>query len=192
MKQMITDLQRLVVETDSENRYEVFRDVILILFIYATGARRAEVANVKINDFTDDFSKLRIVGKGDKMRIVPIICAMQDNIRKLVKVLYTKKFCNSHENFLFLTLEGERLTDCDIYNIIHTRLKSVGIQGKSSPHVLRHTFATHMMNGGADMREIQELLGHSSLKTTQIYTHNSITKLKKVYNNAHPRARKLN
>ena len=192
MNKMLIDLQELVNATPTENRYEVFRDVVLILFIYSTGLRRAEVSNVKISDFEDNFSKLRVLGKGDKMRIIPILNAMQDNIRRLIRVISSKDICNSHKKFLFLTQEGARLSEHDIYTIIHKRLRSVGVQGKSSPHVLRHTFATHMMNGGADMRAIQELLGHSSLQTTQIYTHNSISELKKVYNSAHPRARKLN
>ena len=192
MHKLLNDLQVLLNGAPSEKRYDIFRDIVLILFIYTTGLRRAEVSNVKINDFEEEFTKLRVLGKGDKIRIIPILNAMQDNIKRLVRVLYSKNICNSHKKFLFLTQGGEKLSDCDIYTIVHSRLQSVGIQGKSSPHVLRHTFATHMMNGGADMRSIQELLGHSSLQTTQIYTHNSISELKKVYNSAHPRARKLN
>ena len=192
MNKLLIDLQGQIDATPYEKRYDIFRDVVLILFIYTTGLRRAEITNVKISDFTDNLSTLRILGKGDKTRIIPILNSMQGNIRKLIQVLSSKNICNSHNNFLFLTQAGDRLSDGDIYTIVHNRLRSVGIQGKSSPHVLRHTFATHMMNGGADMRSIQELLGHSSLKTTQIYTHNSISELKRVYNSAHPRARKLN
>lgn len=190
MLKLFNNLQTLVNESADKERYEVFRDVVLILLIYATGIRRSEVAGLHINDFEDNYSRIRIVGKGDKTRIVPLLSAMKENVERLIQVLYSRKICKSANDFLFLTTEGKTLNSMDIYTIVRRRLKQVGIQGKTSPHVLRHTFATHMMNGGADMRTIQELLGHSSLKTTQVYTHNSVAELKKVYNKAHPRARK--
>lgn len=190
MSKLFTNLQALVQESSNKDRYEVFRDVVLVLLIYATGIRRSEASNLHINDFEENYSRIRIIGKGDKTRIVPLLSAMRQNVERLINVLYSRKICKSANDFLFLTTEGIALNSMDIYLIIRRRLKQVGIQGKTSPHVLRHTFATHMMNGGADMRTIQELLGHSSLKTTQVYTHNSVAELQKVYNKAHPRAKK--
>mgnify|MGYP002750869203 FL=1 len=105
-----------------------------------------------------------------------------------MELLRTENICESGINYLFLSQQGNPISRSEVYRIVHTLLREAGVQGKSSPHVLRHTFATHLLNSGADIRTIQELLGHSSLGATQIYTHNSIEQLKQVYNKAHPRA----
>ena len=105
-------------------------------------------------------------------------------------MIEAQNICKNGNNFLILTQQGKPIGRSEVYNAVHEVLKGAGVQGKSSPHVLRHTFATHLLNHGADIRVIQELLGHASLETTQVYTHNSIEKLKEIYNHAHPRAKK--
>ena len=127
-------------------------------------------------------------GKGDKERVVPVIEAVSAKIVHYLELLRTENICESGINYLFLSQQGNPISRSEVYRIVHTLLREAGVQGKSSPHVLRHTFATHLLNSGADIRTIQELLGHSSLGATQIYTHNSIEQLKQVYNKAHPRA----
>ena len=123
-----------------------------------------------------------------KERVVPVIEAVSAKIVHYLELLRTENICESGINYLFLSQQGNPISRSEVYRIVHTLLREAGVQGKSSPHVLRHTFATHLLNSGADIRTIQELLGHSSLGATQIYTHNSIEQLKQVYNKAHPRA----
>lgn len=165
------------------------RNALIILMFYCCGIRLAELVAVNKDDFSDGFSQLKVTGKGDKQRIVPIVAPLRGKIASHIKLAEDENICKSGEKALFLTEKGKRISREEVYRIVHTRLAAMGVQGKRSPHVLRHTFATHLLNAGADMREIQELLGHSSLKATQVYTHNSIAKLKEVYNCAHPRAR---
>ena len=133
------------------------RDALTVAMFYGCGIRLAELIALNRNDFSDDYRQVRIRGKGDKERIVPLV----DPLRRIL-VHYLQLIERQKE----------------------------GVQGKKSPHVLRHTFATHLLNHGADMREIQELLGHSSLQATQVYTHNSITRLQEIYVKAHPRERR--
>ena len=165
------------------------RDSLIILLFYSTGIRLAELRDIEVSDFTDDYSSLKVRGKGDKERIVPVVAFTAHKIKNYIAMIGRQGICKSDNNFLFLTEKGEQQGRSEIYRIARDFLKSAGVQGKSSPHILRHTFATHLLNSGADIRVIQELLGHSSLKATQVYTHNSIEQLKKAYNKAHPRAK---
>ena len=112
---------------------------------------------------------------------------VREKILRYLDLIRRQNICKSGEKALFLTLKGERVSRTAVYRIVQRELGRGGVQGKKSPHVLRHTFATHLLNGGADMREIQELLGHASLQATQVYTHNSIARLREVYAKAHPR-----
>ena len=121
-------------------------------------------------------------------RVVPVIEAVSAKIVHYLELCRGLEICESGINFLFLSQRGRRISRSEVYRVVHTMLRGAGVQGKSSPHVLRHTFATHLLNSGADIRMIQELLGHTSLGATQVYTHNSIEQLKQVYNKAHPRA----
>ena len=121
-------------------------------------------------------------------RVVPVIEAVSAKIVHYLELCRGLEICESGINFLFLSQRGRRISRSEVYRVVHTMLRGAGVEGKSSPHVLRHTFATHLLNSGADIRMIQELLGHTSLGATQVYTHNSIEQLKQVYNKAHPRA----
>lgn len=165
------------------------RDALIILLFYTCGLRLAELVAADRNDFADDYRSLRVRGKGDKERIVPILEFVREKISAYAETIERQNICNSSEKALFLTQQGRRISRSTVYRIVQRELTQAGVQGKKSPHVLRHTFATHLLNGGADMREIQELLGHSSLQATQVYTHNSIARLQEIYAKAHPRAK---
>lgn len=183
-------VDELGIEMDEGDDFRSRRDALVVLFLYSTGIRLAELIAVDRTDFGRDMRELHIVGKGDKERIVPIVPELRRRIREYVDTIKRENIWKSGEKALFLNERGERISGTEVYRIVKGQLALLGVQGKRSPHVLRHTFATHMMNAGADLREIQELLGHASLNATQVYTHNSITKLKEVYDEAHPRSRK--
>lgn len=173
-------------ECDSED-FTRERDSLIVLLLYACGLRLAELVGIDRDDFSADFATLRIRGKGDKVRMVPVLEFVREKILRYIGLIERQNICNSQEKALFLTHKGKRISRTAVYRTVQKELERAGVQGKKSPHVLRHTFATHLMNGGADMREIQELLGHASLQATQVYTHNSIVRLREVYAKAHPR-----
>lgn len=166
------------------------RNALIVLLFYSTGIRLAELIGINRNDLSGDMNELRVRGKGDKERIVPLLPAAARRVNDYLTAISRENICDSSQKALFLTKKGKRISRTEVYNVVRQELAKAGIQGKRSPHVLRHTFATHLLDSGADMREIQELLGHSSLNATQIYTHNSIGRLKEVYRSAHPRTRK--
>ena len=163
------------------------RNSLIILMLYTCGLRLAELIEIDRDDFSEDGTMLRVHGKGDKVRMVPILEFLREKILHYLAVIERQNICKSSEKALFLTQKGKRISRITVYRIVKEELARGGVQGKKSPHVLRHTFATHLLNGGADMREIQELLGHASLQATQVYTHNSIARLRAAYAKAHPR-----
>ena len=167
-----------------DNQEEPLSPVSLMIhLLYATGIRRAELAGIRMEDLDFDRSVLRIRGKGNKERHVPL---QQDLVRDL------QAFSESRDTpspWLFCRKNGEPLALTTISKMVHKELsREPGFTGKKSPHVLRHSLATHLLNRGADLNSIKELLGHSSLAATQVYTHNSFEALKKTYKKAHPRA----
>ncbi len=163
------------------------RDRFLVEFIYSTGLRLAEVATLRLSSLSSELKSLRVIGKGDKERLVPIAEKLRPALFNHISQIKAKFSCINGDFFLFLTKQGGGLSRSSIYRVVKRRLAEAGVQGKKSPHVLRHTFATHLLNEGADMRVIQELLGHGSLVATQRYTHNSIATLAKSYSKSHPR-----
>ena len=165
------------------------RDHLIILLLYTCGLRLSELVGINRGDFMDDFRALRIRGKGDKERIVPLKESVREKIIRYLATIDRQNICFSEEKPLILSQKGRRISRSGVYRVVQRTLTEAGVQGKKSPHVLRHTFATHLMNGGADLREIQELMGHASLEATQVYTHNSIARLKDIYRKAHPRQR---
>lgn len=174
----------------SADDFESQRNALIILLFYTTGMRLAELLDIKLTDFSYGFRELKVCGKGNKERIIPLIDYTRRRISEYVSKIKAENICTSGENSLFLNKKGKAISRTEVYRIVRSELTRLGVQGKRSPHVLRHTFATHMLNDGADIREIQQVLGHSSLSATQVYTHNSITKLKEAYKDAHPRGRK--
>lgn len=173
-------------EFDSD-RFTTERNSLIVLLLYACGLRLAELVGIDRTDFSADYTSLRVRGKGDKERIVPVMEFVREKILHYIELIERQNICKSSEKALILTQKGKRISRSVVYRVVCEELGRGGVQGKRSPHVLRHTFATHLLNGGADMREIQELLGHASLQATQVYTHNSIARLREIYNKAHPR-----
>jgi integrase/recombinase XerC len=156
--------------------------------LYACGLRLAEVVAIDRNHFSDGLDSLRVRGKGDKERIIPITRRLREEIRRFTDKFLSGNICKSQEKALFLSKQGERISRSDVQRSVARLLRECGVEGKCSPHVLRHTFATHLLNDGADLREIQELMGHSSLRATQVYTHSNIAQLRNIYDVAHPRS----
>ena len=158
----------------------------MLELLYATGIRVSELIGLNVGDINLSAGFIRCRSK-DKERIVPILEFVREKILHYIGLIERQNICISPEKALFLTHKGKRISRTEVYRTVRDELEKAGVQGKKSPHVLRHTFATHLLNGGADMREIQELLGHASLQATQVYTHNSIAKLREIYTKAHPR-----
>jgi integrase/recombinase XerC len=167
------------------NDYIGKRNELIFEIFYCTGIRLSELVNIKHHDIDIYNKTLKILGKRNKERIIPLNEALLDKINEFIKL--TKNNINTTENYLFLTEKGKKIYPRLVYKIVNNYLSKVATITQKSPHVLRHTFATHMLENGADINAIKELLGHSSLSATQIYTHNTIEKLKSVYKKAHPR-----
>ena len=154
---------------------------------YATGMRRSELINLKISaiDFVNE--TVKVLGKRNKERYIPLI---KPTLKSLNEYIEFRDKIQTNESFLLLTKKGKKIYDTLVYRIINNYFSRVSSKIKKSPHIIRHSFATHLLNGGADLNSVKELLGHSSLASTQIYTHSSLGKLKEVYNQAHPRSKK--
>jgi len=163
------------------------RDRALLEFAYATGARVSEIVNLKINDILFDEGLVRIKGKGNKERIVPLTKISIEFLKIYLLKARSKIKRSFSGDFVFLNKNGTRLTRVGFWKILKKYGKILGVK-KIYPHILRHSFATHMLEGGCDLRTLQILLGHSSLSTTQIYTHLDISHLRKIVNRCHPRS----
>ncbi|MDR1951182.1 MAG: tyrosine recombinase [Bacteroidales bacterium] len=176
----------LLSETFDHSDFESMRNRVIIELLYATGLRVSELVNLKNQDVNLLQKTIKVLGKRNKERIVPLtdtVCSLLQPYQELK----TSSTLPQHNENLFVNLKNRTLTRQKVYKIVHGFLMQIPID-KRSPHVLRHTFATHLLNRGADLNAVKELLGHSSLAATQIYTHNSIEKLKQTYQTAHPRA----
>lgn len=166
--------------------YDGVRDKLILEMFYQTGIRLSELINLKTSDVDLYNNTVRVLGKRNKERIVPFSLGLHLLIEDYVKV--KNKLPVNESNTLFVTEKGVKLYPKLVYNTVKNYLSLITSITKKSPHILRHTFATHMLNNGADLNSIKELLGHTSLSATQVYTHNSFEKLKSIYNQAHPRA----
>ena len=178
------DLMQTISEA-TEN-WKTLNAKMLILLLYHTGMRISELINLREKQLDLGRSQIKVLGKGNKERIIPISRELVRDIENY-KQLKKKEF-ESAGDTLLVTEKGKKLYSKYAYLLVRKYLGDIATLDKKSPHVLRHTFATHLMNGGADLNAVKELLGHSSLASTQIYTHNSIEKLKNVYKRAHPKA----
>ena len=159
--------------------------MILDLF-YNTGMRRSELNNLKETDIDSYNAQIKVLGKGNKERIIPIQPQLRTALQEYI-ALKNQSIAQA-SIYLFVNPAGKLLNPSNIYQIVKKYLNLITTIDKKSPHVLRHTFATHLMNNGADINAVKELLGHASLAATQVYTHNTIDKLKNIYKQAHPKA----
>ncbi len=163
--------------------FEGMRDRLVMDIFYQTGVRRAELIGLKEGDIDFFNGQLKVLGKRNKERIIPFGIGLKRNLEQYLNV---KKEHNLQNPFLLVTLKNTPLSTQKVTKIVNEVLAGVTTNSKKSPHVLRHSFATHLLNNGADINAVKELLGHASLAATQIYTHNTIEKLKRSYNQAHP------
>jgi integrase/recombinase XerC len=169
--------------------FEEIRNKLIIDLFYTTGMRRTELIHLKIINVNLSGHTIKVLGKRNKERILPVLPIIIEQFSLYVEErLYLESIVDSE--YFFLTKKGLKLNDSFVYRLINTYFSTVSEKVKKSPHILRHTFATHLLNNGADLNSVKELLGHSSLASTQIYTHNSLSELKKVYQDAHPRNKK--
>lgn len=177
----------LKMETD----FEGLRNRLIVELFYATGIRRIELIQIKIKDLDLANKTLKVIGKRNKERFVPLIDSVVMTAKHYLQIRNQLKTIEDTD-FVFLTKKGLKIYETLVYRIINEYFSLASSKVKKSPHILRHSFATHLLNQGADLNAIKELLGHSSLAATQVYTHNSIAELKKVYANAHPRSKNHN
>jgi len=184
-------LEKLFSSISFDQGFQGIRDKLILMVFYSTGMRLSELCALKIGSVDFQSKSIKVTGKRNKERILPVGDYLLKNIELYLserEKIMVNSGTNNKEASFFVTLKGKPIYQRLVYNIVHRYLSNVSTLGKLSPHVLRHTFATHMLNDGADLNAIKEILGHSSLAATQVYTHNTIEKLKSIYNHAHPRA----
>ncbi len=184
-----TEIETVIKALKEAKDYEGLRNRLIIELFYATGIRRIELVQLKLKDVDIANKTLKVIGKRNKERFIPLIPSVVETLeaylvqRNLLATIVDK----SH---LFLTKKGVKIYETLVYRIINDYFSIASSKVKRSPHIIRHSFATHLLNQGANLNAVKELLGHSSLAATQVYTHNSIAELKKVYANTHPRSKK--
>lgn len=169
--------------------FEAVRDKLIVDLLYTTGMRRTELIHLKLANVNFGASTIKVLGKRNKERIIPILPVINCQFEGYLKERNGLENIIDEEYF-FLSKKGVKINESFVYRLINSYFSTVSEKVKKSPHILRHTFATHLLNNGADLNSVKELLGHSSLASTQVYTHNSLTELKKVYKQAHPRNQK--
>jgi integrase/recombinase XerC len=180
-------LDRLLDDTDFGSDFRGLRNRAIVELLYLTGMRRAELTGLRNQDVDLAEATVKVTGKRNKQRIIPVLRSFIPTLREYLK-LRDEAFPGAVNGWFFVSDRGNKMYDKYVYNIVRNYLAMVTTIDKRSPHVLRHTFATHMLNHGADLNSIKEFLGHANLSATQIYTHNSFEKLRKIYKQAHPRA----
>jgi len=182
------DMDKILEDNNTDNSFESLRNHTMIELFYVTGIRRAELLGLKDVDVDFSTGTIQVTGKRNKQRLIPI----SNDIKLLIEqyIIVRNEEIENQSGYLFVKNDGQQLYPMLIHRIVSENLKHIPTLSKTSPHVLRHTFATGMLNNGADINAVKELLGHSSLAATEIYTHTSFEELKRIYNNAHPRAEK--
>ncbi len=168
-------------------RPQGIRDQALLEYMYATGSRASEVSNVKLGAIHLDGGTVRIRGKGEKERMVPLGNLAKKSLLRYLEKVRPQWLKNSSEEALFLTRQGKKMSRQSVWAVLKKNAKLARVQKTIYPHILRHSFATHLLEGGADLRVVQELLGHSDIATTQIYTHVEKSRLKSIHTKFHPR-----
>jgi integrase/recombinase XerC len=184
-----SEISMVLDELHYDDDFEGIRNKLIIELFYSTGIRRIELVELKLDSINFDNKTLKVLGKRNKERIVPLIKPVLNTLVKYLKMRNELTYIEDIDR-LFLTQKGVKIYETLVYRIINDYFSIASSKVKRSPHILRHSFATHLLNQGADLNAVKELLGHSSLAATQVYTHNSIAELKKVHLNAHPRSKK--
>lgn len=170
------------------NDYKGVLQKSIIAFFYFTGVRRIELINIKESDISLESSTIKVMGKRSKERIIPILPKLKKSI-KFYREIKSKLIGNTSFEYLFISKNGKQLSEKFVYRTVNEYFKLVSPKIKKAPHVLRHSFATHLINEGADINSVKELLGHSSLSATQVYSHTSMERIIEVFKNSHPRAK---
>ena len=183
----IKEVNEVIEALGQGNDFTSLRNKLIVELFYSTGMRRAELIGLKINAVHIETQSLKVLGKRNKERLIPLIPSVVNTIRNYLIVRQQMKL---ETDFLLVTEKGNKIYETLVYRVINNYFSKVSTKVKKSPHILRHSFATHLLNQGADLNSVKELLGHSSLASTQVYTHNSLEKIKEVYNQAHPRSQK--
>lgn len=179
----IDDVIQLLSE---EKGFEGLRNRLIVELFYATGIRRAELVNLKISQVSISEKTIKVLGKRNKERIIPLLPSIELTLNQYLHEREELSIIEDEE-FLLLSKKGIKIYETLVYRVINSYFSKASEKVKRSPHILRHSFATHLLNEGADLNAVKELLGHASLASTQVYTHNSMAQLKRVYKNSHPR-----
>lgn len=181
-----TNIKDFISSFSYAENFEGIRNKTILILFYSTGMRLSELVNLKISDIDFYNQLLKVLGKGNKDRLIPFGKELNELLKEYLKM--RKRNFETSSEILLLTNKGENIYHRLVYRIINQQLQELTTIEKKSPHVLRHSFATHMLNHGADINSIKEILGHANLSATQVYTHNTIDKLKNIYKQAHPKA----
>ncbi len=181
-------MDNLLDSIDFGDGFEGCRDKLIIELLYNTGMRRAELTGLREADLNTAGREIKVLGKRNKERIIPLSQQMSNSIHTYLEMKRREFPAETNSEHLVVNDSGQQMTDGFVYRKVNKYLRLVTTIDKKSPHILRHTFATHMLNNGADLNAIKEILGHANLSATQVYTHNTIEKLTQVYKQAHPRA----
>ena len=179
------NMDQLLDKLSFKNDFDGLQNKLILNLLYQTGIRRSELLGLKNGDIDLYNSEIKVLGKRNKERIIPVSIDLKRNLEDFMNVKREKGLSS---DFMFVTKKNKPLSASQVYTIVKKHLTLVTTLHKRSPHVLRHTFATHLLNNGADINAVKELLGHANLSATQIYTHNTIEKLKKTYLQSHPRS----
>lgn len=182
----VEDMHVLLNKLELKDDFPGLRDKLIIEIFYSTGIRLSELINIKIEDVDVKKSQIKVLGKRNKERIIPLTFELRKSIEKYFVLRMKQNVID--RSFFLITDSGKKLNASMVYRKVNNLLNGVTTLSQKSPHILRHTFATHMLNNGADLNTIKELLGHVSLSATEVYTHNTVDKLKKIFDKAHPRA----
>lgn len=183
------ELNKVLHQIQYKEGFDGLRDKLIIDLFYTTGIRRSELIGLQISNVDLSGGTIKVIGKRNKERIIPLLLVIVEEIKGYLLERKQLDVINDVNSF-FLISNGNKLNETFVYRLINDYFSNVSEKVKKSPHMLRHTFATHMLNHGADLNSIKELLGHSSLASTQVYTHSSLVELQNVYQNAHPRNQK--
>jgi len=181
------EINEVILGLSDESDFKSLRDRLIVELFYSTGMRRSELINLKVIDIDLAQQTVKVLGKRNKERFIPLLRSVQETLQRYF--ILRNEFTTESDNLL-LTEKGKKIYGTLVYRIINGYFSTVSSKVKKSPHVIRHSFATHLLNEGADLNSVKELLGHSSLASTQVYVNSSLKELKKVYNQAHPRSAK--